>query len=245
MTEGFPRIEPKDAGFSSQRLSQFGAWLDDVSGDRRFHIAVARHSKVVYDWVKGVDPSERQPQTSAAKSFYSSLLGIAVAEGKIPSLDGKVVDFYPEMMDVHEGEGPKPGRYAFEKDREITFRHLICNCSGYMKPGEAPGKVFHYQTFGMNVLTHALAKAYGLSDTVDREALPGCGKLIEDKIRNRIGADWAFTCNNFDLPQTARINIFGNSTGILATAEDMLRIGTLWMHYGSWNGSGVVKRWCV
>jgi len=62
------------------------------------------------------------------------------------------VDYYPEMMDIAEDEGPKPGRYAFEKDWDITFRQLICNTSGYMKPGEEPGKVFHYQTFGMNIL---------------------------------------------------------------------------------------------
>ena len=26
------------------------------------------------------------------------------------------VDYYPEMMEVQEGEDPKPGRYAFPKD---------------------------------------------------------------------------------------------------------------------------------
>ena len=240
MTDAVSRIDPEDAGFSSQRLSQFGAWLGEVAGGRPFHVAVARHGRRVRDWVYGVDPSQRRYLASAAKSLYSSLLGIAVGEGAIPSLDAKVVDIYPEMMDIRDGEGPKPGRYAVEKDREITFRHLICNCSGYMKPGEAPGKVFHYQTFGMNVLTHALAKAYGVYVARDPEALPGCGKLIEDKIRNLIGADWIVSCRNFDLPPNARIDIFGNGTGIHATADDMLRIGTLWMRYGRWNGVQVV-----
>ncbi len=240
MVKAFPLIEPEDAGFSSQRLSQVGAWLDDVGNDGRFHVAVARHGKLVRAWVRRVDPAVRQYQASAAKSLYSSQLGIAVADGRIPSLDAKVVDIYPEMMEVREGEGPKPGRYAFEKDREITFRQLICNCSGYMKPGEAPGKVFHYQTFGMNVLTHALAKAYGLHDTSDPELLPACGKLIEDKIRNPIGAGWIFSSSNFNLPPQARIDVFGNGTGIFATAEDMLRIGTLWMRYGNWNGTQIV-----
>ena len=83
------------------------------------------------------------------------MLGIAVSEGKIPTLDARVVDYYPEMMEVKEGEGPKEERYAFEEDREITFRQLICNTSGYMKPGEQPGKHFHYQTVGMNIITIA------------------------------------------------------------------------------------------
>jgi hypothetical protein len=62
---------------------------------------------------------------SAAKSIFSCILGIAIADGKLPSADAKIVDYYPEAMDVPEGEGPKPGRYAFEKDRHITFRQLI------------------------------------------------------------------------------------------------------------------------
>jgi hypothetical protein len=92
-------------------------------------------------------PDIHLPLASAAKSIFSCILGIVIEEGKLPSADAKIVDYYPEAMDVPEGRGPKAGRYAFEKDRHITFRQLISNTSGYMKPGEQPGKVFHYQTY--------------------------------------------------------------------------------------------------
>ena len=144
------------------------------------------------------------------------------------------------MMDVPEDGGPKPGRYAFEKDRDITFRQLICNVSGYMKPDEEPGKVFHYQTYGMNIITHALAKLHGLYDVDDPDRLPGCGKLLEDKIRDPIGAAWGYEYSNFKLRSAARLNIFGYYLQIYTDAYDLLRAGHFWLNKGNWNGTQVV-----
>jgi len=231
---------PEDLGFSSDGLAVAESWYRDLAGERGFQIAVARYGYIVAEWRQGVRADRRFPQASAAKSYYSCLLGIAVEEGRLPSPDARVVDYYPEMMDVPEGTGPKEGRYAFEKDREITFRHLICNVSGYMKPGEQPGVVFHYQTYGMNVLTHALAKIYGLYDVEDPDRLPGCGKLLEEKIRDPIGGTWSYTYTDFDLWPQARLNIFGRYLQVHATLHDQLRIGHLWLNWGMWNGRQVV-----
>jgi CubicO group peptidase (beta-lactamase class C family) len=134
-------------------------------------------------------------------------LGIAVAEGRIPSQDAPVVDYYPEMMDVEEGSGPKPGRYAFGKDRDVTFRQLIGNTSGYMKPGEEPSKRFHYQTFGMNIITNALATIYGLYDNADPDRLPGCSRLMEGQLRDPIDGTWGHSYGDFEHPPGAKKSI--------------------------------------
>jgi len=180
------------------------------------------------------------PLASAAKSIFSCILGIAIAEGKLPSADARVVDYYPEAMDVPEGKGPKAGRYAFEKDHDITFRQLISNTSGYMKPGEEPGKVFHYQTFGMNILTHAIAKIYGLYSIADPEGSPGFKQLVDEKLRIPIGATWGYYQMNFNLPSQARINIFGYYDGVKASVLDMARLGWLWCNYGRWMGKQLI-----
>jgi len=231
---------PEALGFSSEKLDQTETWLRELAGDEPFHFVIARRGYLAAEWNKDIDPDERLPQASAAKSYYSCLLGVAVAEGRIPSADARVVDYYPEMMDVSEDKGPKPGRHAFDKDRDITFRQLIGNASGYMKPGEEPGQVFHYQTFGMNILTHALAKIYGLYDTDDPDRLPGCGRLLEDKIRDPIQGDWSYGYTNFQHPPTARINIFGNYLQVYSTARDTARIGHLWLCWGQWHGRQIV-----
>jgi CubicO group peptidase (beta-lactamase class C family) len=204
----------------------------------RILILTGRNSSTVWDSVSAYNL--QLPLASAAKSIFSCILGVVIEEGKLPSADAKIVDYYPEAMDIPEGKGPKAGRYAFEKDQNITFRQLISNTSGYMKPGEQPGKVFHYQTFGMNILTHAIAKIYGLYSISDPEGSPGFKQLVDEKLRVPIGATWGYYQMNFNLHTKARINIFGYYDGVKASALDMARLGWLWCTYGSWMGKQII-----
>ena len=236
------RLTPADAGFSSRRLADAEQWLRGFAGDHPFRLVLVRHGYLVADWSQGIDPAERIGMRSASKSFYSSLLGIAVAEGKLLGLDAKVFDYYPEMMEVADGEGPKPGRRAFPANRDITFRQLVGNTSGYMKPGESPGRHFHYQTYGMNILTHALAALYGLYESAEPDRLPGCGRLLEEKIRDPIGGSWSYAYTDFPYPPGAanKRGVFGHCLDVVTEARDSARIGHLWLNRGRWNGSQVV-----
>jgi CubicO group peptidase (beta-lactamase class C family) len=228
------------------KLQQAKAWLADHVNEGKYRVVVVRRGRVAAEWYHGLGADAEQRMASAAKSVFSSMLGIAVAEGKIASADAKVIGYYPEFMDVPDGTGPKPGRYAFEKDREITLRQLISNTSGYMKPDEAPGNVFHYQTYGMNILTHAIAKTYGLYDSNDPENSPGLKVLVEDRLGKPIGAKLAYYWANFKLQPEARLNIFGYYDGIQATALDLARLGWLWCNWGRWEDRQLIpKAWLL
>lgn len=235
---------PSDVGIDPGKLDRAEKWLDDHVGNRRYRVVVVRGGRLVAEWNHGIAREEHLSLASAAKSVFSCMLGIAIQEGRIPSADAKVIDYYPEAMQVPECEGPKAGRYAFLKDREITFRQLISNTSGYMKPGEEPGKVFHYQTYGMNILTHAISKIYGLYDINDPEGSPGLKQLIDEKLRIPIGATWSYYLMNFPnwrtLNPKARINIFGYYDGVKANALDMARLGLLWRNWGRWKNKQLV-----
>lgn len=227
-------VSADEAGFVSRKLRRVKRWLDRRARRRRYRVVIVRGGRIVAEWNRGVGRDEQLRLASAAKSIFSCILGVAIEEGKISSADARVVGYYPEAMDVPPGEGPKPGRHAFEKDRAITFRQLISNTSGYMKPDEQPGQVFHYQTFGMNILTHAIAKIYGLYDIRDPEGSPGFKQLVDEKLRIPIGATWGYYVTNFDHPPQARIHIFGYYDGVKATALDMARLGWLWRNWGRW-----------
>ena len=237
------RVSPAEAGFDAEKLDGVKHWLDDAAAltvEGGYRVVIVRGGRVVAEWNHGVGREEQVRMFSATKSIFSCILGIAIEEGRITSADAKIVDYFPEAMDVPEGEGPKAGRYAFEKDHGITFRQLISNTSGYMKPGEEPGKVFHYQTFGMNVLTHAIAKTYGLYDVRDPEGSPGFAQLVDEKIRIPIGATWGYSIENFDLHPKARIHIFGDYTDLRVTALDMARLGWLWCNWGRWRDKQLI-----
>jgi CubicO group peptidase (beta-lactamase class C family) len=235
------RVSAAEAGFDTAKLGKAKEWLDDHVGDGRYRVVIVRGGGVVAEWNHGLEREAQLRLASATKSIFSSILGIVIAEGKLPSADAKLIDYYPEAFDVPEGTGPKPGRYAFEKDQGITFRQLISNTSGYMKPGEEPGQVFHYQTYGMNVLTHAIAKIYGLYDINDPEGSAGFKQLVDEKLRRPIGAAWGYYLANFDLHPKARINIFGYYDGVRTSALDMARLGWLWRNWGSWEGKQLIS----
>lgn len=238
------RPAPEEAGLSAERLAAVRQWLVGLAEDQPFRLAIARHGYLVAEWSHGIDPDARIRLRSASKSVYGSLLGIAVAEGKLPSIDARVVDYYPEMMDVVDGEGPKPGSYAFAANREITFRQLIGNTSGYLKPGERPGTTFHYQTFGMNILTHALATIYGLHDGGEAGRLPDCARLLAEKIRDPIAASWEHVYTDFDYPPGAgaKKSIYGRALDVVGNARDAARIGHLWLNFGRWKDHQLVPR---
>jgi len=113
-----------------------------------------------------------------------------------------------------------------------------------MKPGEGPGKVFNYQSWGMDILTHALARLYGLWDTGDPESSPGFSTLIREKLAEAIGAGWDYSCYcppyNDRLQEGARLDIFGYDTGVQSTALDLARLGWLWCNWGRWGQEQVV-----
>jgi CubicO group peptidase (beta-lactamase class C family) len=241
--EEWARISPAEAGLDPSKLEKAHQWQEDRATDERYwryRTVIVRGGCLVAEWCRGLDRAHEARLASATKSIFSCMLAIAVDEAKIASADATLVEYYPEAMDVPSGEGPKEGRYVFQKDSAITFRQLISNTSGYMKPGEEPGMVFHYQTYGMNVLTHAIAKAYGLYDIRDPEGSPGLKVLIEEKLAKPIGASWSYYLANFDLHPKARTHIFGYYEGVNAAALDMARLGWLWCNCGRWNGQQVV-----
>lgn len=242
---GFPGSEwdivtPEELGFDASRLESAARWQADRDADLPFRLLVVRHGRIAGEWNRGIGSEELQRQASASKSTYGCVLSSAVREGKIGSADDKVVDYYPEMMDVPAGTGPKEGRHAFPENAGITFKQLIGNVSGYMKPGEAPGQVWHYQTYGMNILCHAVAARYSLYKSDDPERGGGMGKLTEWKIRDQIGGSWSWTWGNFDLHAEARLGIFGYNTNYAMTARDMARCGLLWINYGRWGEEQVI-----
>ena len=232
--------EPEELGFDRTKLAEAGRYQAEIAENSPYRILIARHGKIAAEWNFRSDPFFKAPQASASKSTYSSVLGIAIQEGVIRSENDRVANYYPEMLDIAPGEGPKEGRHAFPDNAEITFRQLIGNTSGYLKPGEAPGKVFNYQTFGMNILTHAVAAAYNLYKSSKPEHGGGFGTLTEWKIRNAVDATWSWEYRNFDMPPEAKLGVFGYMTGYQMTPRDMARMGWLWLNRGNWNGTQVI-----
>ena len=176
---------------------------------------------------------------SMAKSYISTLVGIAIKEGKIESVDQKVCDFIPQ--------------FCGEKNNNITIKNLLTMSSGldwnedYHNPlgqtaeayfggdlrglvvnlqsVETSGKVFKYHSSCTQLLAFIVESATG--KTISEYASEKLWRPMGSKhpalwnIDKEGGDEKAFCCLN-------------------SNARDFARIGKLYMNYGNWNGNQIV-----
>jgi CubicO group peptidase (beta-lactamase class C family) len=87
---------------------------------------VIRNDKLLYEgYFNGYDRESTQTSFSVAKSFVSALIGIAIEEGYIGSVDDPITKYIPELE--------QPGM------DKITIHHLLTMSSGLKYSGEGGG----------------------------------------------------------------------------------------------------------
>lgn len=197
-------------------------------------VVVMRHGKVIYEGTK-IDSVHNV--WSCSKTFTSLVMGLLVDEGKCsPSTLAK--EYYPELEN-----DPLYSR--------ITLHHLLTLTSGYegtkdlatkieypftMKPAlHAPGEMFFYSNYGMDVTSRILTKIAG-------ESLY-C--YFKRKIADPIGMDeskWHWGV--WDTIDGIEIN--GGSgkgeRGVYICASELAKVGQLILNNGSWQGTQIIPR---
>jgi CubicO group peptidase (beta-lactamase class C family) len=179
---------------------------------------------------------------SAAKTVVALLIGIAVEEGKIKSLDEPVGNYIKE--------------FNSQGKEKITIRHLLWMASGLdweesssnplsenaesyygtdlyglvtrQKAISQPGKMFNYQSGNSQLLGYVVEKATGKS----------VAEYTQEKIWKRIGTEheafWSLDKENGD--EKAFCCLY-------ATARDFGRLGKLILQQGKWGDQQVVPLW--
>ena len=183
----------------------------------------------------GYSDSSFSNSFSISKSWVSTLIGIAISEGKIKSVDQKVCDFLPEFC-----EG---------RNRELSIKNLLTMSSGlnwgedYYNPiGQAaeayygnhlsdliknltvietPGKVFKYNSACTQLLTFIVEEATG--ETISEYA----SKKLWQPMGAKHSALWSTDFEGGDEKGFCCIN---------SNARDFSRLGKLYMRQGNWDG---------
>jgi CubicO group peptidase (beta-lactamase class C family) len=189
---------------------------------------------------------------SAAKSFGSALIGIAIDEGYIKSVNDPITHYLPELR----GKGLDA----------ITIRHLLTMSSGIQyieeqrifplliplsddaktysfpnlrklaleaKPdGEPPGTYFHHNNY------HSLL----LGMILERATHQSVVAYLQEKIWKPLGmeypASWSLDS------ETSRFEKM--ESGINARAIDFAKFGRLFLDKGNWNGEQIIsEKWVL
>jgi len=191
---------------------------------------------------------------SMAKSFTSALIGIAIDEGLIGSVNDPMIKYLPEM----EGRGLD----------DLTIRHLLTMSSGIryysddevfdlieifqftddglsysypnlralalnLKPGKTPvGAEFNYNNYHLQLLGLILERTTGMPPA----------EYLQEKIWKPLGMEYPGSWS-LDSEET-RFEIM--TAGINGRAIDFARFGRLFLKKGNWEGRQVVpEAWVV
>lgn len=198
---------PEEAGFSMHALQDFSRRVGGIG-------CVVHGGEMIYAWG---DVTFRGDVASSCKPIYAHLVLHAVQDGRIESLDVPVMRWVPELAELNAD--------LDHKDRDITFRHLLNQISGYGFQ-ERPGEAFAYNDFATGLLMWTLF--YRVHD------LP---PVRYDELLNgpELGAALGFE----DRPTATHPN--SPRGRIRISARDMARFMLLYLRGGTWRGKRLVR----
>lgn len=231
------------------RLAGVDDWNAFLAENQTQAFIVIQDGTVLFeDYYNHTDRDSIVTSFSVAKSFTSALIGIAISEGYINSVDDPITDYLPELAE-------RDPRFD-----DVTVRHLLLMASGleykeFRFPGlngddplttyypdqrwlalnntritDPPGTYFQYNKYHPQLLGMILERTTGVSVTEYLQA------KIWDPLGMEFGGSWSTDSEQSDFEKM--------ETGVNARAIDFAKFGQLFLDEGSWNGAQVVsKEW--
>ena len=200
--KNWERRSPAEAGLN-------GTKLEALARHVRGNGCVVRRGYMVYTWG---DSTKSGDVASAFKPVLSTLLMIAIQEGKLKGPDGLVADVQPRLKEINGG-----------KDGMITWRHLASQTSGYGLV-ERPGDAYSYNDY-------ALALYY---DSLTRGVFNEEGTaLLKEYFAGPLGFEDAHTFEAFgakDRPGRLAVSV-----------RDFARFGLMYLRGGRWGQRRIVR----
>lgn len=202
---------------------------------------IIQSKQLIYEkYWKDRAPDDISNSFSAAKSIVSLLIGIAIEEGKIKSVEQPVADFVPEFKD--------------RNTEKVTIKHLLTMSSGlnwnesYIDPFSATTKAYYGSDVNMLVTDLEVITEPGVAF----KYLSGNTQLLAMIIRNATGKSLAKYAEQklwqpLQAVDTAlwMIDAQGMERAYCcfnATAQDYARLGQLVLDSGRWFGKQVVPK---
>ncbi|HVJ83676.1 MAG TPA: serine hydrolase [Planctomycetia bacterium] len=228
--QSLPRATPESQGVSSAGVADFLAAADkEVIAMHSFMLV--RHGKVVAEcWWKPQTPATAHVMFSLSKSFTSTAVGLAIAEGKF-TLDDPVLKFFPEDAPSSPSENLKA----------MKVRHLLSMSAGH----EAEPNMWSSKNWIKTFLAHPVPKEPGtffkyntpatfmLSAIVQKTT----GKTVVEYLQPRLFDPLGIPKPRWDAnPQGITLGGYG----LFIPTEAIAKFGQLYLQKGMWGGHQVV-----
>jgi CubicO group peptidase (beta-lactamase class C family) len=225
-----PRSTPEAQGISAQAIQDFVSTVDKI--DTLHSFMVVRHGHVIAEgWWKPEAPDKPHVLWSLSKSFNSTAVGLAIAEGKL-SLEDPVLKFF-------SGDAPQE---PSENLKAMKVRDLLTMSCGQetearSRNGPAvkdflaqpvpykPGTHFLYNTLGSYTLSAIVTKATGQTSL----------EFLKPRLFEPLGIA------NPEWPSSPEGNSLGGY-GLKLCTEDIAKFGQFYLQKGKWNGKQLIPQ---
>lgn len=196
----------------------------------RLHsLLVSQGDELVFEeYYNDRDPNRPANMKSASKSVISALVGIAIDQGLIKSVDVKIADYFPELISASHNT----------EKRQITIENLLTMQSGLETTSNrnygkwvlsdnwiefainqplvaAPGTRMLYSTGSTHLLSAIISKASGVSTK----------QFAQDNLTSQLGYSMSYWSQD---PQ----GIYFGGNDMEMTPRQMLRFGKLYLNDG-------------
>jgi CubicO group peptidase (beta-lactamase class C family) len=227
----FPRSTPEPQGVSSAEVLALVEALDQIDAMNSFMLV--RHGSVIAEgWWAPYSASDNHELYSLSKSFTSTAVGMAVAEGKL-SIDDEVLKFFPD--DAPE----KPSANL----KAMRVRDLLTMNTGNQDEVPTAADKISPKAFLTNAVPHKpgthfkynTPATFMLSAIVQKQT----GQTVFDYLQPRLFEPLGITQPVWNTNWQG-INLGGY--GLNVRTEDIARFGQLYLQKGKWQGKQLIPK---
>lgn len=241
-------------------------WLEKIINSSYKNITgiiVLKNGETLYEnYYNGYTAINTIHVASVTKSIFSALIGIAIDNGYIKSIDQKVLDFFPDYT-IKRGE---------KTIQSVTIKNMLTMTAPYKCKSEPYAKVFasdnwiksgldllggngHIGEFryspivGTHILSGIFVKATGQS------VLNFARENLFLPLEINVGHNVVLPNKEEHLAFPKDKNVSGwvvdpegintASWGLTLTPMDMAKIGQLYLNNGMWNGKQIIPAWWI
>jgi CubicO group peptidase (beta-lactamase class C family) len=242
-----PTTLPDGAPIALPGQFAYGGKADDteqfLSSTDTTGLLVLLDGKIVYErYWRGNDATTHWISWSMSKSFVSALVGIAVQEGAIASIELPVTRYLPELrgsaydgvrikdvLQMSSGASWSEDYSDWNSDvnrfgRTFALGRSLSAFVTSLRREHAPGSFNRYNSLDTQVLGMLLRRA--------------TGRTLADYLHDKLWTPLAMESDAWWITDDNGAELAAG--GLNATLRDYARLGLLYMNQGNWNGHAVV-----
>lgn len=246
-----------DAGIDALLISKMDSQIMNGTYPNIHSVLIARNNKLIFEkYYQGKDENwgkllgfvthhhdSLHDIRSVTKSIVSALVGIALAQGKIKSVDQKIFDFFPGFKHLDTG-----------LKSQLTLKHLLNMSTGLVWNEEVPYTDSNNSEIRMirssNPIEFVLSQPMERAPGQQWKYNGGATQLLASVIENTTGkkvdefADqYLFQplgIKRYEWIRYPGTDLPAAASGLRLTSRDMLKFGLLYLNDGRFNRNQVV-----